>query len=42
MNDGGGLIDFSLTKTEGMSPALIKTKELLDTLKSKELQLTLF
>lgn len=42
MNDGGGLIDFSLTKTEGMSPALLKTKELLDTLKSKELQLTLF
>ncbi len=41
MNDGG-LIDFSLTKTEGMSPALLKTKELLDTLKSKELQLTLF
>ena len=41
MNDGGGLIDFSLTKTEGMSPALLKTKELLETLKSKELQLTL-
>jgi DNA (cytosine-5)-methyltransferase 1 len=38
----GSLINFSLTKTEGMSPALLRTKELLDTLKNKELQLTLF
>ena len=41
-NGNGSLIDFSLTKTEGMSPALLRTKELLDTLKNKELQLTLF
>ncbi|MCI0611219.1 MAG: DNA cytosine methyltransferase [Anaerolineae bacterium] len=38
----GSLISYSLTKSEGMSPALLKTKELLDKLKHQELQLTLF
>ena len=38
----GNLIDYSLTKAEAMSPALFKTKELLDKLKYPELQLELF
>jgi DNA (cytosine-5)-methyltransferase 1 len=40
--DRGGLIDYSLTKAEAMSPALLKTKELLDKLRYPELQLALF
>ena len=38
----GSLLDYSLTKAEAMSPALLKTKELLETLKHKELQLAMF
>lgn len=38
----GGLIGYSLTKAEAMSPALLRTKELLDTLKNPQLQLALF
>jgi len=38
----GGLIGYSLTKAEAMSPALLKTKDLLETLKQKELQLVMF
>lgn len=38
----GSLIGYSLTKAEAMSPALLRTKELLDTLKHPELQLALF
>jgi len=39
--NNGSLIGFSLTKAEAMSPALFKTKELLDRLKQPEYQLEL-
>jgi DNA (cytosine-5)-methyltransferase 1 len=38
----GSLIHYSLTKADAMSPALLKTKMLLETLKQKELQLAMF
>lgn len=38
----GGLIGYSLTKANAMSPALLKTKALLDKLKYQEVQLELF
>lgn len=38
----GKLIDYSLTKAEAMSPALFSTKELLDKLKPRGLQIQLF
>ncbi len=40
--ESGNLIGYSLTKAEAMSPALLRTKELLDKLKHPELQLELF
>jgi DNA (cytosine-5)-methyltransferase 1 len=38
----GNLIHYSLTKADAMSPALLKTKVLMETLKQKELQLAMF
>lgn len=41
-NTGGELIYFSLTKAEAMSPALLRSKELLDKLKYPGFQLELY